>query len=132
MDLARPHRNAVQQHDVPDTKQPRRASVRRQFSSHEVAPLIFSITTPYRIEQLLGIVSDTVLEDDFDVFDIRDASGRITSHHHEVGVFASQNRADLILAAEIDSTVQSRDPNSLDRWEPGIYQQLDLPLIPKA
>src|SRR5258708_20484458 len=79
---------------------------------------ILSITALHRIQQLAGVVSDAVLEDDFDVFDVRDASGRITLHHHEVCVLPSRNRADLILAAEKHGTVQSRDPNGLARSDP--------------
>jgi hypothetical protein len=54
-------------------------------------PLIFPIVTLHRIEQPFGVVPDAVLEDDFDVFDIRDASGRITLHHHEVRVLPRRN-----------------------------------------
>src|SRR6266568_6538306 len=94
--------------------------------------LIFSIVALHRFEQLFGVVSDAVLEDDFDVFDIRDARGGIALHHHEVRVLSGRDRADLILAAEKDRTVQRRDPNRLDRCESGLHQQLDLPLIAKA
>jgi hypothetical protein len=41
-------------------------------------PLIFPIVALNGIEQLFGVVSDAVFEDDFDVFDIRDASTRVT------------------------------------------------------
>src|ERR1700736_6657242 len=84
------------------------------------------------IEQLLGVIPGAVFEGDFDVFDIRDASGRIAFHDYQVRVVPDRNRADLILAAEKDSTVQSRDPNRLDRCKPGLDEQFDLTLIAKT
>jgi hypothetical protein len=55
----------------------------------------------HRIEQLFSVISDALLED---VFDVRDASGRITFHHREVRVLPNGNGADLILSAEINRT----------------------------
>jgi hypothetical protein len=69
---------------------------------------------------------------DFDVFDVGDASRRITSHHGEVRVLPDCNRADLVLAAEEDRTVRRGDANGLDRRESDFDQQLDLALIANA
>ena len=88
--------------------------------------------TLHRIEQLPGVISGAVLEDDLDVFDIRDASGWITFRYYQVRVLPGRNRADLVLAAEKYRTIQSRDPKGLDRREPGLDQELDLTLITKA
>src|SRR4029077_7694879 len=86
----------------------------------------------HRIEQLFLVVSDAVLENDFDVFDISDTSGRITFHHHQVRILSDGNRADAIVASEEDRAVQSGDANGLHRWKAGVDQQLDFPLIAKA
>src|SRR5438105_12675449 len=85
-----------------------------------------------RIEQLFRVVSDAILENDLDVFDIGDVSGRITFHDDEVRILSDGNRADVIVAPEEDRTVQSGDANCLDRCEAGVDQQLDLTLIAKA
>src|ERR1700730_14987203 len=83
-------------------------------------PLILSVTILHRIEQLIDVISDAVLEDNGDVFDIRDASGWIALHNHQIRVLSGRNRTDVILATEKDGTVQCCDPNRLYRREPGI------------
>src|SRR2546425_5720736 len=99
---------------------------------HRAVPLILSVPAPHRLQELGRIVSHAVLEHDLDVLDIRDATSWIALHHHQVRVLANGDRADLILAAEKGRAVQGRDVNGLDRREPGLDQQLDLPLIPEA
>jgi hypothetical protein len=39
-----------------------------------------------------------LFEDDFDVFNVGNASARITFHHYQIGVLSSRNRADVVLA----------------------------------
>src|SRR3989442_15311419 len=64
--------------------------------------LILPVPAPHRLEQLGPIVSHVVLEHDLDVLDIRNASGWIPLHHHQVCVLPDGNRADLTLVAEKD------------------------------
>src|SRR5260221_1041649 len=79
---------------------------------------VLAVVAFHGIEQLSGVVADTVFEDDLDVLDVRDVDGRIAFHHHEIGVLPGRNRADPILAAEKARAVQRRDANGLDRREP--------------
>jgi len=55
------------------------------------ASLIFPIVALHRIQQFIGVVSGAILEDNLDIFDIRDPSGRITFHHDEVCVLSSRD-----------------------------------------
>jgi hypothetical protein len=57
--------------------------------AHRPAFLILPIPAVHRLQQLLGVIADAILEDDFHVLDIRDAGSRITFHHNEVRVLAN-------------------------------------------
>src|SRR5262249_16884357 len=95
-------------------------------------PLALAVMAPDGIEQLLRVVTDAVLEDDLDVLDVRDARRRVALDHDQVRVLPGRDRTDLPVAAEEDRAVQRRDPDRLDRREPGLDQQLDFPLIAEA
>src|ERR1700730_6746233 len=94
--------------------------------------LVLPAASVHGLEQLSRIVSDAILEYDFDVFHISDVSGWITFHYDEVGVCSRRNGADAVFAPEIDRTVPGRNLDRLSRRESGRYQQLNLPMIPKG
>ena len=47
-----------------------------------------------RLDQLLGIVTDAVLENDLDILDVEDARRRVAFHDHQVRCLADCDRAD--------------------------------------
>jgi len=49
---------------------------------------VLAVPPPNRLEKLLCVVPDAVLEDDFHVFDVSNLLRRIASDHHEVRVLA--------------------------------------------
>ena|SRR5690349_11297808 len=42
----------------------------------------------HTLNQLLGVVTNTIFENDFDVFDVSDLRGRVAFHDHQVGLFS--------------------------------------------
>src|SRR5437879_2757170 len=100
------------------------AAIRANVRSPGNNALVLAIVSSHGIQQLLCVVPDAIPEHDFDVFDVRDAHGRIAFHHHEVRVLPDREGTDLVLAAEENRSVQSRDPDRLDRREAGLDQQL--------
>src|SRR5438874_2432809 len=76
--------------------------------------LILTIMALYGIEQLFRVVSSAVFEDDFNVFDIRNVSGRIAFYHDEVGILSNGDRSNLFLTSEKNRAVQSGDVNCLN------------------
>src|SRR5438067_13772673 len=81
--------------------------------------------TCYRFEQLRGIVSGAVLEDDLDVLDVVDANARVALDDQEIGVLRHGDGADLVLPAEIGCAVQGPYPDRLP--PPEAYP--DQPLV---
>ena len=67
-----------------NVRSPRNKKTRIRFI--DVSFLVLAIMAFHGIQQLLRVVPDAVLEDDFYVFDVRDSRGRIALHHHEVRV----------------------------------------------
>src|SRR5262249_41626471 len=65
----------------------------------------------HRFDQLLRIVSDSLLEDRLDFADLGDRPGRIARDDDEVGLLADGNRTDSGIAAEVFRAVQRGDPD---------------------
>src|SRR4051794_10166647 len=53
------------------------------------------------VDELLRVVTNALLEDDFDLLDIAHVSGRIAVEQHEVGLLSRSDRPDLICTAEV-------------------------------
>ena len=83
-----------------------------------------------RVEEFSGVVADTVLEDDFDLFNVVDVDGRVAVDDNEISVFSGCDGADGLLPAEIDRAVERGDPDGLEwRESVGIDQEFDLALV---
>ena len=61
------------------------------FRAQQAAHLVFPVPTLYGIQKLVGVVANTVLEDDFDVFDVRNSSRRITFRYDEIRVLPDRD-----------------------------------------
>jgi hypothetical protein len=59
---------------------------------------VFAVAATDGVEQLGRVVPYTILEDDFDVFDVGDLLGRIAFDDNQVGVFSGGDGADLLVA----------------------------------
>src|SRR5436309_3099510 len=86
-------------------------------ASRRTAPLVLSIATLHRLEQLLRVVADAVLEDDLHVLDVRDARRRIAFDDDEIGVLAGGDGADAIGASEERGAVERGDADRFDGRE---------------
>src|SRR5262245_20213838 len=96
------------------------------------ARLVLAVMPLHRLEQLRRVVTHSVLEDELDVLDVGDASGRIALQDDEVRALADRNRADAACLTEVGGAVERRDPDRFDRRKPGFDQQLDLALVTVA
>lgn len=65
----------------------------------------------------MRVVADAVLEDDLGIFDVGDVLAGVATDDDEVGVFSGRDRADGLLAAEIDGSVEGGDVNGFDGAE---------------
>src|SRR4029077_4805878 len=54
-----------------------------------LASSILSVSATHGVQQLLRVVTDSILENDLALFDIRNLSGRITLHHNKIRVFSN-------------------------------------------
>src|SRR5271163_3386489 len=93
---------------------------------------ILSISSSDGVQQLLRVVADTVLEDNFDIFDVGNLLRWISLDHHQVGVLSRSHRADLLVSTQVNGAVQSGYLDGLDRSESGFDQQLNSALIAKS
>src|SRR5207302_7693692 len=94
--------------------------------------LIVSVVSLDGIEQFSCVIPHAVFKDDFDVFDVGDARGRIASHDHEIRMFPDRDRPDFVGAAKEDRAVESSDTDCFEGCETGIDEQFDLTLIAEA
>ena len=83
----------------------------------------------YRLEQLYGVVADTVFKNHLDSADIRDAGRGIAVDHHKVGLLAGGNGPNAVKLAEELRSVGSRDLDGLRTSESRLYEQLDIALV---
>src|SRR5215470_3149883 len=67
------------------------------------------------LHQLRGIVAHTILENEFDVLNVRDPGRRIALHYDDVGLLARRERPDVIEFSEVLGTVMSGDADGL-KW----------------
>src|SRR5688572_30396955 len=88
--------------------------------------------TRNRINQLLRVVADALLEHGLDLTDVANRRRRIAVDDDQVCLLAGGEAAHPLVAAEILGAVQRRDRNRFERRETGVDEQLDLPLIGKA
>src|SRR5262245_6823681 len=76
-----------------------------------------------------GIVSDSVFEDDFDIFDVGDFRGWVAGHDNDVGSLTDGDGADAAVFLQEDRSVFGGDVNSFDGGEATFDEELDFALI---
>src|SRR5215469_9768002 len=96
------------------------------------AALILAVPSSHRVQELLGVIADPVLEDNLDIFDVDNSPGRITFDDDKVGILARRDRANFILLSHVGRTIQCRDLDCLNRSESGLDQKFDTPLVAEA
>ena len=94
----------------------------RLSPANDSAASILSVSATNGVQQLLRVVTDAILENDLNLFDIRNLSGRITLHHHKIRVFSNGYGTNLFLSAQVNSPVQSGNFDGFDRRESGFNQ----------
>ncbi len=68
----------------------------------------------YRLDQLRGVVTDSVFKDDFHFFNIRDICCWIAADHDDARGFANFKRLDAFVIARELCTVQRRKADRLN------------------
>src|SRR5579862_65781 len=90
--------------------------------------LVLPVPAGNGAEQFLSVVSDSVLEHDFGVFNFSDIARGVPLDHDHVCALSSLDRANAGLLAFVNCAVQSGDPDSFDGRDPRFDQQLDFAL----
>jgi hypothetical protein len=75
-------------------------------------------------DELRGVVTDAVFEDDLNLFDVFDIGRGVPLQHDDVGGFAGSQRANFIELAEEFGAVRSGDVNGLERREACLDEKL--------
>ena len=83
----------------------------------------------YRINQPVRIEGSAIFENDFDIFDVRDARRRIAFDQHQIRTLSRRQRSDVLLATEEARAVLGGYVNSFNGAETRFNQEFDLPLI---
>src|SRR2546422_9203126 len=73
----------------------------------------------HRLNQLLRVIADTILEDDFDLLDVADIGGGVSFHHHQVGLFAGSEGADMRVLTKKPGAVETGNPYRFERGKAG-------------
>src|SRR6266702_5130974 len=89
---------------------------RRRGSEHQHA-LTAPYDSPDRFDQLSRVITDSVFEDDLDIFNVFNFVGRVTFNDDEVGLLARGNGADALSFAEILRAVGRGNVDSFERSE---------------
>src|SRR5579859_6540916 len=94
--------------------------------------LVQSYRSLHRLNQLRGVVADSILEHQFHIFDIRNFFAGISIDHYNVRLLSYFERADAIGFAQKLRAILSGDANGFERTEASFHQQLSLSLIAKS
>src|SRR5688572_14224960 len=86
----------------------------------------------HRLNQLLRVVPDAVLEDDLHLLDVADVRRRVPLDDHQVGLLADGNRTHPRVFAEKLRAVEAGNPDRLRRREARLDQKLDPAQIAEA
>ncbi len=71
----------------------------RQFAHTMVNCSVLPVSAFHRIQELLRVVADAILEDNFHFFNIRNLFRRIALDHHHIRILSRCYRADLFVPA---------------------------------
>src|SRR6266542_2607604 len=63
----------------------------------------------HRLDQLLRVVTHSILENDFNPFYLADVHRRVSSYYHQVGLLSYSNRADPRIFTKKLRTVEAGD-----------------------
>ena len=77
----------------------------------------------------MRIEGSAIFENDFDIFDVRDARRGITFDQHKIRTLTRRQRSDLLLATEEARAVLGGYVNRFNGAEARFNQKFDLPLI---
>src|SRR6266702_7683392 len=83
-------------------------------------------------DEFRRVVTDAVLEHDFDFLDVFDICGRISLYHEDIGQLADRQRADSIQLTEKLRAIGSGDVNRLHRREPSFHEQFNFALVTES
>src|ERR1700747_1027244 len=83
-------------------------------------------------DELCGVVTDAVLEDDLNPFDVFDIGRGVSLQHDDVGGFAGSQRANFVELAEEFGAVRSGDVNSLERREACLDEKFHFALVAES
>src|SRR6266567_8808186 len=83
-------------------------------------------------DEFRRVVTDAVLEHDFDFLDVFDIRGRISLYHDDIAQLADRQRADSIQLTEKLRAIGSGDVNRLHRRKPRFYEQFNLALVTES
>jgi hypothetical protein len=86
----------------------------------------------YGVNQFARVVSDAFLEDELDIFEVRDFLAGVSLDHHEVCALPWLEGADAVGFAQKLLSVLRGDVNGFERSEASFHQELDLSLVAEA
>src|SRR5437660_9746071 len=90
---------------------------------------VLAVASLHRIDQLLRIVADAVLENDFNIFHVRDMRCWIAFYDYEVCILSRGDRSDLVLLTHIGCAIQGGNLDRLQWRETGFHQEFNSALI---